>query len=103
MEIAATTIATVTLLAGLVQWVTERLFGAWVSGERMVLVSGAVGIVACVVFQVDALHLLGLSSPYGALPGEILTGLVVGAGSNAVHDLLGGLGQPTTPDAQPHG
>jgi hypothetical protein len=44
-----------------------------------------VGVVLCVVYAVDALALLGLSSGW-PIVGYIVTGLVVGRGSNFVHD-----------------
>ena len=84
-----TTLVTVLFLAGFVQWATERFIGRWLKGEWMILLSGALGVGLCVLLKLDALALMGVEGlDYPALAGYVITGIIVGSGSNAVHRFL---------------
>jgi len=79
-------IAAITVLAILTEWLSERFFGKWITGEAMVYLSTVVGIALCLLFQVDGVKAMGLPAPlWSPWTGEVITGLIVGAGSNAVH------------------
>jgi len=84
-------LAAVVMLAWLCEWATERFFGSWgVKGWWMVGVSTTIGVVLCLLFRVDAIALLGLPAPVGSpYTGEVITGLIVGAGSDTVHNIFG--------------
>lgn len=77
------------MLATFAEWATERLFGTWVKGQWMVLLSAAVGVVLCVLLRLDGMQLLGLSQSFiPPIVGEVITGVIVGAGSNKVHEFF---------------
>ena len=81
--------AAVVLLAVLTEWLAERFLGPWVKGYWMVLGATVIGVALCVMFSVDGFALLGLPAPIGSpWTGEVITGLVVGAGSDAVHSIF---------------
>ncbi len=79
-------LAVIFLLALLCEWLSERFFGWFLGGMSMVFLSTLVGIALALLFQVDGLTLLGLPVPLWApWTGRILTGIIIGAGSDAVH------------------
>lgn len=89
MNGAGEALAALLVLAFFVQWITERLFGKWLSGLPMIYLSAAVGVGVCLLFQVDALDILKLPEPYWSpWSGQVFTGLIVGAGANALHDFI---------------
>jgi hypothetical protein len=45
------------------------------------------GVILAVAYQADLLALVGLVSPWSPYVGYILTGLIIGRGSNFIHDL----------------
>jgi hypothetical protein len=47
--------------------------------------SALVGVALCVLYQVDVLGMLGLATSVPVVP-YVITGLVIGRGSNFVHD-----------------
>ena len=76
----------IAFLAVFNEWVCERFFGWWLQEKAMIAVSAAIGVVLCVLFKADALSTMGLTEPLGTpYTGQIMTGLIVGAGSNAWH------------------
>lgn len=83
----------IVFLAAFNEWLVERLFGKWVHGDWMIGISTVFGIGLCLLFGLDGLSLLPLPAPVWGAPysGEVLTGIVVGAGSNIAHDWFGKL------------
>ena len=80
----------VLFLATLVEWTTERFFGSVkaLRGTGMVILSSLIGIGLCFGFNIDALKLVEFEGAYPWWIGVLVTGVIVGAGSNAVHGLL---------------
>lgn len=89
---------TIVLLAFLVERITEIIFGQpfdmiealkpWKPALRYIAL--VLGVVVCVGYQVDMLAMLGLPE----MPmGMYITGLVVGGGSQVVHDVFGLVGK----------
>jgi hypothetical protein len=91
------------LLALMIEAVVEYFLGpifdtaAWLKPYKWALmyVAAVVGILGCWIYQFDIMYLMGgyLSIDGGFLQqpspfGIVLTGLTVGRGSNAVHDLI---------------
>lgn len=78
-------IGLILVLATLVEGMLEY-FGARVPAPYKAYVGALVGVLVCLAYRADLLLLLGYPAqfPYA---GEILTGLVVGRGSNYVNDL----------------
>ena len=75
--------------AFLVEWVTERLFGRVFQGDAMIYFSAAVGILLCILFQIDIMPYLKAPTPIGApYTGQVITGIIVGSGSSNLHKLL---------------
>lgn len=56
-------------------------------------VSALLGILVCVAYKADMLAGLGLVSPYPFI-GEVLTGLVIGRGSNYLNDFISKIRKP---------
>jgi hypothetical protein len=78
-------IGAVLLLAVLTEWLTERFFGGLWVGKIMVGISTVIGVALCVAFKVDAIILLGVGSPWSEWVNIVVTGLIVGGGSQAIH------------------
>jgi hypothetical protein len=81
---------TVFFLATLVEFLIERFLGESISGKKMKYVAGlvgmALGVAACFGLKVAALHAAGLVAEDVDLWADYLvTGLIVGGGSSAVH------------------
>jgi len=84
--IAGQVILAIAVLAVLTEWLCERFFGKYVKGQAMIYLSAVVGVVLCLLFRVDGIQLLSLPTPLWApWVGQVVTGLIVGAGSNGVH------------------
>lgn len=83
-------IGAILFFALVIETLAERFAGKWLAGEPMKWLTAGLGIAVCVLFGIDGMKLLQLPAPIGApYTGEVLTGLIVGSGSNIVHDLLG--------------
>ena len=79
------TLSVVSLLAYLAESIVEYFF-AW-APKWTKYIAAAVGILLAINFQMDLFQsLLGLES-FHPLVGYVLTGLVLGRGSNWLHDL----------------
>lgn len=50
--------------------------------------SAAIAVLLCVLYQADVLVMVGLASPY-PLVGYVVTGLLIGRGSNFINDFAG--------------
>lgn len=88
MEAGALLVAIIAL-ATLAEWLLERFVARWVQGELMIWISAVLGVALCVLFGVDGLILLGLPEPmFAPWTGYIVTGIIVGAGSNKVHEVF---------------
>ena len=58
-------------------------------------VSVLIGVALCIVYQVDLLAYFGLASPWPWV-GWLITGILIGRGSNFIHDFAGRwLAKPT--------
>lgn len=84
------------VVTALAQYLTERLgfIVEFISlllgmpkGPAMKLASVLVGVALCLALQLDALDLLGIGD-YHKVIGQIITGLIVGGGSNVVHQFF---------------
>lgn len=71
-------------LATLVEGIVEYA-GDTVPTAIKQYVAAAVAIAVCVAYHADLLALLGLATPYPYV-GAVLTGLILGRGSNYLHD-----------------
>jgi hypothetical protein len=97
-------LARIFLLAALVEGMVEYLISWWLKqtgkeyppeeerNRTMAIryAAAAIGIFLCIAYGVDLLALLGLEAkaPFVIL-GPVLTGILVGRGSNYVHDFVG--------------
>lgn len=50
--------------------------------------SAAIAVLLCILYQADVLVMVGLASPY-PLVGYVVTGLLIGRGSNFINDFAG--------------
>lgn len=58
-------------------------------GVRLkVIISGLLSVAAAIALQLDLLFALKITEA-ASIPGIILTGVIIGLGSNLVHDILG--------------
>ncbi len=64
----------------------QQLTGDRLSPNFKIIGSGILACAAALTLQLDLLHLLEVM-PAPTYPGYILTGLVLGLGSNVVHDI----------------
>lgn len=92
----------VLLLATFSEWIEERLFGSWVHGTNMIWLAAGIGVALCVGAKIGGLSVLGIDmNPW---IDRVITGCIVGGGSNAVHQFFGNYlpkppETPTTPEA----
>lgn len=84
------TIAIVFILATLVEGLIEYL-GSPLPSTLKPYAAALLGVVVCVVYNADLLAALGYSAvfPYA---GAILTGFVIGRGSNYLNDIISRMG-----------
>lgn len=83
-EGAMTSLLATFALAILVEGILEH-FGRPIPSEAKPWFSTALAVGLCIAYAADLLALLGLVSAY-SLIGYILTGIIVGRGSNFIHD-----------------
>ena len=90
------------LLALLIEKLVERVkdilgvkLPTWVTW----LISVALGVAFCIVFQINIFPLLGFQSDLllAIWLGQALTGVIVACGSNFTHDLLDNIQTPKSP------
>ncbi len=72
-----------TFLAVFTEWLNERLFGGWLKGKQMIATATVIGLALTCSIKIGGLSLLGIDA--SAWVDRVITGLVVGGGSNAVH------------------
>ena len=65
----------------------QQLLGDSFSKQTKVIGSGILAMAAALALQLDLLHALDIM-PAATYPGYLLTGLVLGLGSNLVHDVI---------------
>ena len=65
----------------------QQLLGDNFSTKTKVVGSGLLSMAAALALQLDMLYALDVM-PAASYPGYILTGLVLGLGSNVVHDVI---------------
>lgn len=82
-------IAGILLLAAFVEGLVEYLF-AKQNGSQPVLkyVALGLGVVLAIAYNVDILAMAGLVSPI-PLVGNVVSGIIIGRGSNYVNDVVG--------------
>jgi hypothetical protein len=89
-------LAAVLGLAFLAESLTEYFFADFLTGPRaryLKYMSCLVGIGLALVYRVDALGPLFGLSPRWALPGQALTGVLLGRGANFIHDIYSRYGR----------
>ena len=92
METLSGVVGLVMFLALLVEFLGERLLTPFLKGVRMVWATALVGGALCVLLKVDGLSLVGVNA--NLYVSYVVTGLIVGSGSNAVHQFLKPLRKP---------
>lgn len=82
-------------LSVFIEFMMERLFGSvkQLKGWPMVAISAAGGVLLCIGLNVDVLKLVGFQGEYASWIGQVISGLIVGSGSNAIHKFIA----PSTP------
>ena len=96
-----TAIISILIFAMLVQFITE-VVKKWLpekfrSGAAPLIIAAFFGIVIALLFKVDIFELLGYIAGYGslgAIAAQTVTGLILSAGSQAIHELLNSLSNP---------
>ena len=89
MEGAISVVVLIGVMAMLVEQLIERFLGKVLSGEAIIYASAVLGIVLCVLFQLDGFSTLGFAIPLGApYTGQVLTGIIVGSGANFYHKVF---------------
>jgi len=86
MESGISVLAIVLLLALLTETIVERLFGSWLKGYWLVIIASAMGVGLAFAYRLDIVNLV-LDTDV-TVWGKVLTGLVIGAGSDTVHGVV---------------
>ena len=77
------------LLSTLSEWLVERFFAPFEILKRsLVFIGAAVGVGLCFGFNVDILSLVGFEGSYPLWLGKVFSGVIIGSGSNVMHDLF---------------
>lgn len=78
------------VLCTLAEWIVEQFFGSikQLKGYPMVFIGAAIGIGLCFGFGVDILKLIGFEASYLPWVGKLVSGLIIGSGSNALHKFI---------------
>jgi hypothetical protein len=103
------TLTAILLLAWLTEAIVEYAARPWLKpagrtapGEKPLTLRYAamgLGVLLAVAYQADLLALVGLISPISPYVGYVVTGLVIGRGSNFLHDLADRWLAPLVPSA----
>lgn len=86
------TLGLILALAVLVESLIEN-FGQTLDKNIKLWVSAALGVVVCLAYGADLLALLGYNSPYPFV-GQVITGFIVGRGSNFVNGTINRVRNP---------
>ena len=73
-------------MAGFTEWAVERLVAPWAKGRILMLAAVVVGVGLCLAFRLDVVNMLLQVQP--SVGGQIITGIIVGAGSDAAHSFI---------------
>ena len=91
---AASLLTGLTFLGLFNEWVIEFLFGQWKGadgkstlGKLLIYIAAAVGIAEAFILKLNALPLVGVET--NSVLGYVVTGIIVGAGSNIIHKFFG--------------
>ncbi len=78
------------ILATFAEWLVERFVGDIVQlkGLPMVWISAVVGIALCFGFKIDLMELIGYAGAYPWWLGQLVSGVIIGSGANAVHKFI---------------
>ena len=92
METAGIVVGIV-FLAGFIEWAVERLFGKFLSGQVMIYVASAIGIILALIFKVGVIAGLQISgidmtTTLATYADYVITGIIAGAGSTVAHALI---------------
>jgi hypothetical protein len=82
------------IVEAIVEYTTDPIdsFPSWAKAYAGLLV----GVVLCVVYGVDILATLGYAAAFPYV-GSVLTGLLIGRGSNIANDIIGRIGVVRAP------
>ncbi len=84
MEIALSIIFLATFTEGLIEYIAGK---AKKSRPYIKYVALAIGVALAIAYKVDIPGMVGLTTPY-LLANYIVSGIIIGRGSNYVHDVL---------------
>ena len=91
MENSIEVVVLIGIMAMLVEQLIERFLGDLLkgSGKLMIYASALLGIVLCVLFQLDGFSTLGFAIPLGApYTGQVVTGIIAGSGASFYHKVF---------------
>lgn len=79
--------ATFIIAAVIVEGIVEYAASKWVTGDMLRYIALGIGVVFCIGYQLDLLAAFGLTAinPYISY---VVTGILIGRGSNYLNDLL---------------
>lgn len=83
-------LALAVFLATFIEFAVERVFGKVekMKGLPMILISMAAGILLCIGLNIDVLKLIGFEGAYLSWIGQVMSGIIIGSGSNMVHVII---------------
>lgn len=82
------------MVATLVEGIVEYLFSKYEKLEPfLAYIATGIAVIVCVLYGLDVLALLGLVTPVPFV-GSVLTGFVIGRGSNYLNDFITGIKEP---------
>lgn len=84
-------LALAVFLAIFIESAMERVFGnvEKMKGWPMIVMSMAAGIALCIGLNIDVLKLVGFEGEYLSWIGQVMSGIIIGSGSNIVHNFIG--------------
>lgn len=84
---AAGLLALAGIMATLTEWLAER-FLPFLKKWQMVYATAVIAIGLCFLFNVDVLSLVGFQGAYYTWAGKIISGVIIGSGSNGIHKFI---------------
>lgn len=78
------------LLSTFIEFGVERIFGSikQLKGWPMIMISALAGIILCTGLNLDGIKLMGFDGEYTSWVGQVMTGIIIGSGSNAIHRFI---------------